>query len=317
MIERRRVQLVRQPAHAFAERLRPLEHPRKLAADIGLSRGHVLAELVHIDRDQRDLLADVIVQLTRDPPAFILLRAQQARGQPRRGTRSYSRGNWHLTQWFLRCGRRTVEDARRLALAAGIHRSTEEDIMRTHRTLLPLLAVVAAIATGGALLSAETNSYFDKSYDFKPLRTYDFKTQHRLSSDPIANNRIWADEIRNEIAGKLRATGFQEAPNGKADFLVAYYLGLKERYTSTILGYGFPGRGRRFGWGWGGADIWNIPYTESTLIVDIIDGQTNQLIWRGYDTNTLDMKRPDKRLDKAVDTLVKRFLKDSKRAMTS
>ena len=46
------------------------------------------------------------------------------------------------------------------------------------------------------------------------------------------------------------------------------------------------------------------------MIVDIIDGQTNQLIWRGYDTNTIDMKKPDTRLDKAVDNVVKKFLKD-------
>jgi hypothetical protein len=190
--------------------------------------------------------------------------------------------------------------------------------MRTHRTLLPLLGVVAVvIMSSAALLRAETNSYFDKSFDFKTLKTFGFKMQHRFSGDPIANNRIWADEIRTELTNKLAGTGFQNTPNDKPDFLVAYYLGLKERYTSTVFGYGFPGRGRRFGWGWGGADIWNIPYTESTLIVDIIDGQTNQLIWRGYDTNTLDMKRPDKRLDKAVDTLVKKFLKDTKRAPTS
>lgn len=177
--------------------------------------------------------------------------------------------------------------------------------------------MAAAIVTGTALVRAETNSYFDKSYDFKTLKTFGFKAQHRLSSDPIANNRIWADEIRGEISGKLQADGFQQNESGKPDFVVAYYLGLKERYTSTLLGYGFPGRGRRFGWGWGGADIWNIPYTESTLIVDIIDGQTNQLIWRGYDTNTLDMKRPDKRLDKAVATLVKKFMKDGRRVATS
>jgi hypothetical protein len=42
-----------------------------------------------------------------------------------------------------------------------------------------------------------------------------------------------------------------------------------------------------------------------------LDGQTNQLIWRGYDVNTIDMKKPDKRLDKAVDGLVKKFIKDT------
>lgn len=187
--------------------------------------------------------------------------------------------------------------------------------MRIFRICLGVLTVVAVT---GALLRAETNSYFDKSYNFMPLKTFDFKAQNRLSTDPIANNRIWSDEIRGEVANTLQANGFQRTTTGKPDFVVAYYLGLKERYNVAYLDYGFPGRGR-FGWrGWGGwgGDIWNIPYTESTLIVDIVDAQTNQLIWRGYDTNTIDMKRPDRRLDKAADTLVKRFLKDT-RAKTS
>lgn len=73
------------------------------------------------------------------------------------------------------------------------------------------------------------------------------------------------------------------------------------------------GRRLRGAWAWGwpnGVDVGSVPYTDSTLIVDIIDGKTKQLIWRGYDTNTIDMENPDKRLDKAVDSLVTRFLKN-------
>lgn len=58
-------------------------------------------------------------------------------------------------------------------------------------------------------------------------------------------------------------------------------------------------------------DVWQIPYTDSTLIVDVIDTKTNQLVWRGYDTNTIDMKNPDKRLGKAVESLMKKFQKDT------
>jgi hypothetical protein len=58
-------------------------------------------------------------------------------------------------------------------------------------------------------------------------------------------------------------------------------------------------------------DVWRIPYTDSTLIVDIIDAQTNLLVWRGYDVRTIDMSKPDKAIDKGVDHVVERFLKDA------
>jgi hypothetical protein len=57
-----------------------------------------------------------------------------------------------------------------------------------------------------------------------------------------------------------------------------------------------------------------VPYTESTVIVDVIDAHTNQLVWRGYDTGTLDTKNPDKTLTKAVDHVLSRFSHDAKEA---
>lgn len=185
---------------------------------------------------------------------------------------------------------------------------------KSRMTLVPIALAVVTLA--GSLVAADTNSYFDKEYEFSTLKTWDFKTQRRISADPVANNRLWADDIQKEITSDLQSNGFERVQNGgRPDFLVAFYVGLKEKYDVQFMDYGYPGFGgpRRFRWAWGwpnNLDVWQIPYTDSTLIVDIIDGQTNQLIWRGYDTNTIDMKKPDKRLDKAVDTLVKKFMKD-------
>ena len=69
----------------------------------------------------------------------------------------------------------------------------------------------------------------------------------------------------------------------------------------------------RFGWrGWPrGYDTWAVPYTESTVIVDVIDARTNQLVWRGYDTDTLNTGNPDKTLSKAVDNVLARFSHDA------
>ena len=174
---------------------------------------------------------------------------------------------------------------------------------------------LALMMLAGGLVTAETNSYFDKEYEYTTLKTFDFKMQRRISSDPIANNRLWADDIRGEIAKDLQANGFEQVTGGRSDFLVAFYVGLQQKYDVQYMDYGYPGWGRgrfRSGWGWpNDIDVWRVPYTDSTLIVDLIDGQTNHLIWRGYDVNTIDMKRPDRRLDKAVDTLVKKFLKDT------
>jgi Domain of unknown function (DUF4136) len=118
----------------------------------------------------------------------------------------------------------------------------------------------------------------------------------------LANNAIWANDVREAIRNDFRAHGLIEATNEAPDFYIAFYVGLKDRYDINSVGYGLPvfHRGFRTGW-WGwprGYDVWAVPYTESTVIVDVIDAHTNQLVWRGYDTNTLNTGEPGKTLTK-------------------
>jgi uncharacterized protein DUF4136 len=180
------------------------------------------------------------------------------------------------------------------------------------KTVLAAVAITAAAATVGA----ETKSDYDKEYDFAKLKTFDFKEQARpVVRDAHGPNSLWNQRIREELGKDLAADGFQATQAGHPDFLVAYSMGAKERADVRYLGYGFPGWGRhRWGWGgWGpGFDVWNIPYTQSTLVVDIIDAHTNMLVWRGYDTDQIDVDKADKTIGKAVDSLVKRFVKETR-----
>jgi len=162
---------------------------------------------------------------------------------------------------------------------------------------------------------AATHSDFTKSYHLQTLKTFHFKQQHRISRDPLADNDIWANDVRDAIRNELAEHQLIEATNGQPDFYVAFYVGLKDRYDIDAVGYGlpiYPGwRGRWWGWP-SGYDAWAVPYTESTVIVDVIDAHTNQLVWRGYDTDTLNTGNPDKTLTKAVDNVLARFFHDAK-----
>src|SRR5262245_49496835 len=175
-----------------------------------------------------------------------------------------------------------------------------------------ILFTVMALTASAVAAQAETKTDYDKEYDFAKLKTFDFKEQARPTvRDTQGPNNLWNRRIRDEMVTDLTASGFQRTETGSPDFLVAYSMGAKERADVRYLGYGFP----RWGWhrwGWVGFgpefDVWRIPYTRSTLVVDVIDAHTNMLVWRGYDTDTIDLNKADKNIGKAVDTLVKRFV---------
>lgn len=180
------------------------------------------------------------------------------------------------------------------------------------KTVLAAVAITAAAATVGA----ETKSDYDKEYDFAKLKTFDFKEQAQpVVMDAHGPNNLWNRRIREELGKDLAADGFQATQAGHPDFLVAYSMGAKQRADVRYVGYGFPGWGRHR-WAWGGwgpeFDVWRIPYTRSTLVVDIIDARTNMLVWRGYDTDQVDLGKADKTIGKAVDSLVKRFVKETR-----
>jgi hypothetical protein len=180
------------------------------------------------------------------------------------------------------------------------------------KALLGAMALLAVAATA----RAETKSDYDKEYDFAKLKTFDFKQQARPPvRDTHGPNSLWNRRIGDELARDLSADGFQRTTAGDPDFLVAYSMGARERADVRYLGYGFPRWGwHRWGWaGWGpDFDVWRIPYTQSTLVVDIIDARTNMLVWRGYDTDQIDIDKADQTIGKAVDSLVKRFEKETR-----
>jgi hypothetical protein len=181
--------------------------------------------------------------------------------------------------------------------------------------ITPFAVALALLAGSGSAL-AETHSDYTKSYQLQSLKTFAFKQQHRFSRDPLANNDIWANDVREALRNDLSTHGLTEATNGNPDFYVAFYVGLQDRYDIDSVGYGLPFAGRGFRgawWGWPrGYDVWAVPYKESTVIVDVIDAHTNQLVWRGYDSDTLNMGNPDKTLTKAVDKVMSRFYHDAK-----
>jgi hypothetical protein len=182
------------------------------------------------------------------------------------------------------------------------------------------LMIALAVIAGGTAAYAETHSDFSHEYNLTTLKTFDFKQQTRISRDPLANNEIWGGDIRKAIAANLKSKGMVQDDKEQPDFLVAYYVGLKDRYDVRSLGYGVPFYGRGFGgfWRWGGwpdsYDTWAVPYTEETLIIDIIDAKTNQLVWRGYNQDTLNLGKAEKDFTSAVNDVLKKFHSDAKKS---
>ena len=175
--------------------------------------------------------------------------------------------------------------------------------MRAMR-VVSILGMVLGLLIGSAAAQSVQSDY-DRSFQFSNLKTFSFAVQKRGATDPLAGDTLNDGRIKTGLESQLIANGFR-AETEKADFVIAYYVTTKNKLSVQDYGYGPP---RWFG----GRNLRVDQYSEGTLMVDFIDTRTNQVIWRGRASGTLEMKGVDKKISKSTEKLVKQFVKDTQK----
>jgi|HubBroStandDraft_4_1064222.scaffolds.fasta_scaffold209136_1 hypothetical protein len=164
--------------------------------------------------------------------------------------------------------------------------------------LTPVLAVV--------LLAAQISTDYDHHADFSHYHTYSW-------IGVKAGNGLWQDRITSAVDNQLTAKGWTKVPSG-GDASVSALGRVTEQDTMETFYSGFPGWGWR-GWaGMGTATTSVIPEKVGNLTVDIFDGSSKQLIWRGSSSEAVSSKpeKSDKKMEEAVGKMFKNFPPPSK-----
>jgi hypothetical protein len=131
-------------------------------------------------------------------------------------------------------------------------------------------------------------------HTFRVLPTPKPKIAGAVSStnDPMLVNSISNRALRTDLAQEFAGLGYV-ATDSNPDFCVAYYASTKQQLDVTYWDYGYAwqpgwwsGWGRRWGRGWG--RDWGMQsgpvvtqYTQGTVIIDVIDPKSKELLWRG------------------------------------
>ena len=147
-----------------------------------------------------------------------------------------------------------------------------------------------ALAISGALLSIcslsaqQVKTDYDHSANFSQYKTYSW-VQVKTS------NSLWDSRVKADVNSALVAKGLSEVPTGGDLAVVASRTSQDQQTLNTFYdglggfggGYGWRGFGRGgFGGGGFGESTTTIEtYQVGTLIVDLFDGKTKSLLWRG------------------------------------
>jgi len=118
-------------------------------------------------------------------------------------------------------------------------------------------------------------------------------------------NQIVDAEIKQSVDEQMAAKGFSKTDNEKADLYLGYQVAVDQEKQWN--GYGMGGGVR-----WGGmATATSSTINVGTLVLDMYDPATKQLVWTGNATKTIDpssnQEKNQKNLNKAMQKLLKDF----------
>jgi len=170
--------------------------------------------------------------------------------------------------------------------------------MKKAYSLLVLLLLLGSMRAFAADIATD----YDHTTNFSQYKTYSWiKVQ--------AGDSLWADRIQQDVDTQLAAKGWTKvAANGNAS--VSAVETTQNQNTLETFYDGFGG-----GWRWRGLGGMGMATTTTdvtkvgTVVVDVFDSQSQQLIWRGKESADLSghSDKNAKALAKNLATLFKHF----------
>lgn len=184
--------------------------------------------------------------------------------------------------------------------------------MKSIASSCALLLIAAAVACS----SVRTSYDFDPEMNFGGWKSYAwYPVESRPSGDPRLDSPLLHQRIAAAVDRTLAARGYTLVEDTEPDFYVEYHLSTKQRLDAVTMnrGYGAGPYGRRWGGaGWGGAgwsETYIDEYDEGTLVIDLLDVASRELVWRGWGTRRLAQQPKPEQVTANVDEAVAEILK--------
>jgi len=187
-----------------------------------------------------------------------------------------------------------------------------------------MLALVTLLLMGwlGQTAYAQVSSDYDHAINFSQYHTFAWVAPDiNVGKNPIYNNPLLHQNIEATFGSELVKRGLNEQTSDP-DLLVSFHT-YTEKKTRPSWNYGSPMYyPYAFGWGrgffpyggfmpYGGysnGGYAQVPYTQGTLVVDVTDAHSHQLVWRGVIQGAVDQaSRLEKQVAKGIHKVMRDF----------
>ena len=146
---------------------------------------------------------------------------------------------------------------------------------------------------------------FDPDYDLNKYSSFGWlKTANiELEQNPLYYNELNDKRIKSAVQEQLKRKGYMLL-EAKPDLIVHYHIIVDDQSIVTTDPFGY-----FYSPYWTHLQTTIRQYREGTLIVDIMDPKTNNLIWRGYAVSPIEEVYTSSKIDSLVKIAVAKIFK--------
>ncbi|MEH6393908.1 DUF4136 domain-containing protein [Pseudoalteromonas sp.] len=161
------------------------------------------------------------------------------------------------------------------------------------------LLIAAAVLMLAACAKTPDVDY-DKSVDFSNYKTFAWMPQATLANagnyqiSPLMEQRV-----REAVNTQLQAQGMSLVDLSAADVLLNYHASVDTKIDVDTFNVGYGARWNYWGMGYN-TQTTTHEYDVGTLILDVVDRESNQLVWRGAREGRLQKKQSPEERNEAV-----------------
>jgi hypothetical protein len=181
---------------------------------------------------------------------------------------------------------------------------TTELFLINEKAMKRLLIITALAILAGCSPQIRVFSDFDPDYDLWTYKTFDWgqKVDIEAGKNPLQYNELNDKRIKAAVQQQMVSRGYELTSNSP-DLALHYHIIVDDQSVVSTEPYGY-----RYGQYWMRMQTDVYSYKEGTLILDLMDKKTNNLIWRGWAVSAIDQIDPEK-VDELIKTAVARIFK--------
>lgn len=182
---------------------------------------------------------------------------------------------------------------------------------------LNIMVIAITVLFLSSCSSTKVTADYDKSIDFSKYKTFEYYGWAK-ESDKLLNG-LDKKRIEDSFANEFYSRGLTYV-QGDGDLIVTLFIVVEQKTQTTanttgMSGYGgyggYYGYGPGYGWGpsYSTTTVSTYEYAVGTLVCDVYDKASEQLIWEGIASGTID-ENPntrDKNIPKVIEYMMKKY----------